>query len=195
MTEETINEPDLPESDADVVEESPTNEDAGPVASPAELQAKIDTLQDQLLRGQAELENFRRRSHREADEARKYQSLPFVRDLLPAMDNLDRAIQAAEQTGDVGNLLEGIRMVSQQLADTLKGHAAQAIAAEGEAFDPNLHAALSQIPTSEHPPMTVIQVVESGYVMHDRVVRPAKVIVSCAPPETASEETPAEGIG
>ena len=103
MTEETTNEPDFTESGADAVEESPTNEDAGAVASPAELQAKIDRLQDQLLRGQAELENFRRRSHREADEARKYQSLPFVRDLLPAMDNLDRAIQAAEQTGDAAD--------------------------------------------------------------------------------------------
>lgn len=192
MTDETTDGHQIPDSEPAVAEESTASEDATRVTDPAELQAQIDKLQDQLLRGQAELENFRRRSHREADEARKYQSLPVVRDLLPALDNLDRAIHAAEQTGDVGNLLEGIRMVSQQLADTLKGHSAQPIAAEGEVFDPNLHAALSQVPTSEHPPMTVIQVVESGYVMHDRVVRPAKVIVSCTPQETVSEDPPAE---
>lgn len=184
MTDETTDASDIPENDA--------GEQAAPVADPTELQARIDTLQDQLLRGQAELENFRRRSQRDADEARKYQSLPIVRDLLPALDNLERAIQAAEQTGDVGNLLEGIRMVSQQLADTLKHHGAEPIVAEGQMFDPNLHAAMSQIPTSECPPMTVMQVVESGYAMHDRVVRPARVIVSCAPEETRSEDSSAE---
>jgi molecular chaperone GrpE len=92
----------------------------------------------------------------------------------------------------VTNLLAGIRMVVQQLADTLKANAAQLIDAEGQSFDPNLHEALSQVPTPDHPPMTVIQVVESGYVMHDRVVRPAKVIVSSAPPEPATEVEPTE---
>ncbi|MCH2202148.1 MAG: nucleotide exchange factor GrpE [Fuerstiella sp.] len=191
MTDETKNEPELPEDEVTAAEESETSNAAARSLSPDELQVQFEKLQDQLLRGQAELENFRRRSHREADEARKYQSLPIVRDLLPALDNLERAILAAEQTGDVGTLLEGIRMVSQQLFDTLKGHAAQPITAEGQPFDPNLHAALSQVPTDEHPPMTVIQVVESGYLMHDRVVRPAKVIVSCAPPEPESQETTA----
>jgi molecular chaperone GrpE len=192
MTDETTDGPEFPDSETAAAEDPTGFEDAAQLTDPAELQAQINRLQDQLLRGQAELENFRRRSQREADEARKYQSLPVVRDLLPAMDNLERAIQAAEQTGDVGNLLEGIRMVSQQLADTLKAHAAQLIPAEGQVFDPNLHAALSQVPTSDHPPMTVIQVVESGYLMHDRVVRPAKVIVSCAPQETVSEDPPTE---
>ncbi|MCH2211690.1 MAG: nucleotide exchange factor GrpE [Fuerstiella sp.] len=191
MTEETKNEPELPEDDVPAAEASETSEPAAEPVNPDDLRLQIEKLQDQLLRGQAELENFRRRSHREADEARKYQSLPMVRDLLPALDNLERAIHAAEQTGDVGTLLEGIRMVSQQLFDTLKGHAIQPITAEGEQFDPNLHAALSQVPTDEHPPMTVIQVVESGYLMHDRIVRPAKVIVSCALPETESDATPA----
>lgn len=191
MTDEITNEPDSSESDTAANEEAVTIEDAAdPVDSPVELQEQNDRLRDQLLRSQAELENFRRRSNREAGEALRFQSLPVVRDLLPALDNLERAIQAAEQTGDVGKLLEGIRMVSQQLTDILKGHAARPIEAEGQAFDPNLHEALSQVPTSEHPPMTVIQVVESGYVMHDRVVRPAKVIVSSAPPEPKPEAPP-----
>ena len=193
MTDETQNESEEVQADDATVkdeaspaaEQVPTTEESTPDL--AALEATVAELQDQLLRGQAELENFRRRSSRESMESLKYQSLPVVRDLLPVMDNLHRAIQAAEQTGDVGNLLEGIRMVSGQLSETLKSHAAQPIAAEGEAFDPNLHEALSQVPTPEHPPMTVIQVVETGYKMHDRVVRPAKVIVSCTPPEPAAE--------
>ena len=79
-------------------------------------------------------------------------------------------------------LLNGIKMVSQQFRDTLKAHAAEPIDALGKPFDPNLHEALTQIPSAEHEPMTVLQVVEMGYRLHDRVVRPARVIVSCAPP-------------
>lgn len=194
MTDETTNEAEIPADDVGQTPEQsePTVQmhDSENPGDPAALQAEIAELQDQLLRGQAELENFRRRSQRDAAEARKYQSLALVRDLLPSLDNLQRAIQATEQSGDVGNLLEGIRMVSHQLTETLKGHATQPISAEGESFDPNLHEALSQVPTPDHPPMTVIQVVENGYKMHDRVVRPAKVIVSCAPPQ---EETVTEG--
>jgi molecular chaperone GrpE len=190
MTDEPIHESDMPTDDAEARNEVP--ESVVPMDTPADVQAQVAELQDQLLRSQAELENFRRRSQRDAGEARKYQSLTLVRDLLPSVDNLQRAIQAAEQSGDVGNLLEGIRMVSHQLAETLKGHAAQPIAAEGEAFDPNLHEALSQVPSADHPPMTVLQVVEDGYRMHDRVVRPAKVIVSCAPPAPVSNEAEEE---
>jgi molecular chaperone GrpE len=192
MTDETTNESESRENETVADGNLDATEDADPGHIAVEFQAQIDKLQDQLLRGQADLENFRRRSLREADEARRFQSMPVVRDLLPALDNLDRAIQAAEQTGDVSNLLEGIRMVSQQLSGILKGHAAQPISAEGQIFDPNLHEALSQVATSDHPPMTVIQVVESGYVMHDRIVRPAKVIVSCAPPDTAPNEQPVD---
>lgn len=192
MTDDTVNEEALPEDQSNVVEEPTVPELKSTSANSAELLDKISQLQDQLLRSQAELENFRRRSQREMADVRKYQSLPVVRDILPAMDNLNRAVQAAEQTGDVTNLLAGIRMVVQQLADTLKTNAAQLIDAEGKSFDPNLHEALSQVPTPDHPPMTVIQVVESGYVMHDRVVRPAKVIVSCVPPESAAEVAPKE---
>ncbi len=159
-------------------------------AAPDELRARIADLEDRLLREQAEMENFRRRSSRDAMEAMKYQALPVVRDLLPVLDNLDRAIQAAEQTGDVARLLEGIRMVATQLKDTLRAHAAEPIEAEGQPFDPNLHEAVSQVATADCPPMTVVQVVETGYRMHDRVVRPAKVIVSCAPSDPAPDSGP-----
>lgn len=150
--------------------------------SDAGLAAEVATLQDRLLRMQAELENFRRRSQREMDESRKFESFRLVRDLLPALDGLDRALQSAEQSGDFASLHDGIRMVYGQFLDVLKAHAAEPIPAAGMPFDPNLHEALSQISSADVEPMTVLQVIEPGYRLHDRVVRPARVIVSCTPP-------------
>ena len=144
----------------------------------------VAELQDRLLRAQAEFENFRRRCYRDQDEARKFESLRLVRDLLPGLDGLNRAVSSAELTGDFQTLLDGIRMVAQQFRDVLKGHSAEPINAQGQPFDPNLHEALTQMPSADVPPMTVLQVVEMGYRMHDRVVRPARVIVSSAPPAT-----------
>lgn len=147
------------------------------------LQMQIAELQDKLLRSQAEMENFRRRMQREMEDARRYESLRLVRDLLPGLDGLQRAVGAAEQTGDTQQLLDGIKMVSQQFRDILKAHNAQPIEAMGKPFDPNEHEALTQVPSADCEPMTVLQVVEMGYKLHDRVVRPARVIVSCAPAE------------
>ena len=147
------------------------------------LQGQIAELQDKLLRSQAEMENFRRRQQREMEDARRYESLRLVRDLLPGLDGLQRAVASAEQTGDTQQLLDGIKMVSQQFRDILKLHAATPIDALGKPFDPNEHEALTQIPTTDCEPMTVMQVVEMGYKLHDRVVRPARVIVSCTPPD------------
>lgn len=151
-------------------------------ADMAALQARLDDAQGRLMRSLADFENFRRRVSREQDDARRFESLRLVRDLLPALDGLNRAIASAEQTGDPQALLSGIRMVSQQFREILRGHAAEPIDALGQPFDPNLHEALTQVPSAEHPPMTVVQVVEMGYRMHDRVVRPARVIVSSVPP-------------
>lgn len=171
-------------SDLDAVAAAMAHDAASPLANHPELQSKIDDLQNRLLRAQADLENFRRRIYREQEESRKYESLRLVRDILPGLDGLNRAISAAEHTGDLHNLLEGIRMVAQQFRDILRGHAAEPIEAMGKPFDPNLHEALTQIPSDAHEPMTVLQVVEMGYRLHDRVVRPARVVVSCAPPQT-----------
>lgn len=158
----------------------------------SDLQKQVDELQDRLLRTHADLENFRRRSAREAAEALKYRALPVVRDLLPGIDNLQRALTAAEQSGDAQSLIDGIRMVTQQFQESLKKQSVDAINPEGEAFDPNLHEALTQVPSADHEPMTVLQVVEPGYRIHDRVIRPAKVIVSCDPPEPADNSEPAD---
>jgi molecular chaperone GrpE len=170
------------ESVGDAYADALAQDSESPVVN-LELQSKIDDLQGRMIRMQADTENYRRRIQREQDDARKFESLRLVHDLLPGLDGLNRAIGSAEQTGDMQTLLDGIKMVAQQFRDILKSHAAEPIDALGKPFDPNLHEALTQIPSAEHEPMTVLQVVEMGYRLHDRVVRPARVIVSCAPPE------------
>lgn len=167
-------------ADADSEEHSQESADADPTA-------ERDQYFDQWKRTQAELENFRKRSQRELELALRYSNVPLIRELLPALDNLARSIQAAEQTGNVEELLQGLKMIQAQFDQVFGTHAATTIKAVGEPFDPNLHEALQQIPTDEHPPMTVLQEVERGYVLHDRVIRPSKVLVASAPPQPAEE--------
>jgi molecular chaperone GrpE len=152
----------------------------------AEVQAECETLRDRALRLQAELENFRKRTQREVEENRKFQALTLVRDLLPGLDNLHRTLQAAEKSQNVDELVQGVRLVLRQLEDALKAHGAVAIDAVGQPFDPNQHAALGQVPSAEHPPLTVLEELQRGYRLHDRVVRPSQVLVSSGPPEAAA---------
>ncbi len=149
----------------------------------AKLAAERDQYRDAALRAQAELENYRKRVAREAENSAKFLTLPLVRDLLPALDNLARTVQAAEQTGNVDDLIQGLQMIQGQFDQVFGSYSAKPIEALGQPFDPNLHEALQQMPSNEHPPMTVIQELERGYVMHDRVIRPSKVIVASAPAE------------
>lgn len=149
----------------------------------AQAIADRDRYLDNWHRSVAELENVRKRMLRELDQERQYRSLSIARDFLPTVDNLQRALQAAEKSQDVTQLVQGIRMVLQQFDETLVRHSITPIPTVGEPFDPNLHEAVLQQPNAEMPPMTVLMEVEKGYKMHDRVVRPSKVIVSSAPAE------------
>lgn len=142
------------------------------------LRIEATEAKDKLLRAQAELENYRRRAQRELQDAARYAEQSLLRDLLPVVDNIARAIQAAEKTPDGGGLLEGFRMVAQQLDEVLARHDCKRIAAQDQPFDPNLHQAIAQQPAPGKPANTVVMVVQDGYTLHDRVVRPAQVIVS-----------------
>jgi molecular chaperone GrpE len=151
-----------------------------------EVEAELAAERDRNLRLRAELENYRSRASRELAEERRYASLPIARDLLSVLDNVDRAIAAAEMNHDAASLLEGFRLVRQQLAGVLQQHHCREIPAAGAAFDPQFHAAILHQPSADTPADHVAMVTQSGYQMHDRVVRPAQVIVSSGPPEEAS---------
>lgn len=144
--------------------------------------AERDQFKDKLARSMADLDNFRKRMYREMDDERKYQSLPLLKSLLPVFDGLDRAVAAAAKSKNFDDLLNGVQMTVKQLETILAGHGAKSIPAEGQPFDPNLHEAISQVTSADHLPMTVLNDVERGYTLHDRVIRPSKVVVATAPP-------------
>lgn len=137
----------------------------------------------------AELENDLKRARRSFEEERKYAILPFATALLPVLDNLERAMTAASKVGETGPLVQGVAMVLTQFRDILKRQGVTPIDALGKSFDPNRHQAVVQQPTSEHPPLTVLQVLEQGYTIHDRVLRPASVVVAAAPAVEPEKES------
>lgn len=163
---------------------------AEPVASSPEqqLQAAIaerDAHRERWMRAQADLDNFRKRMQREATEEHRYRVLSVVRDILPALDNLERAVDAAKSSDDLPKLVQGVQLVIKQFEDILARHSVKPIAAVGQPFDPHLHQAIQQVPSTEHQPMTIVTECQRGYTLHDRVVRPSVVIVA-APTDSAA---------
>jgi molecular chaperone GrpE len=146
-----------------------------------QLRTDLEAAKDRVLRSQAELENYRKRASREIEENRRYAELPLIQDLLPVLDNVERAIVAADKAQDVAVLLEGIKLVARQFEEVLARHHCQRIGALHLPFDPHLHHAISQQPTNEYPANTVVIVAQSGFQLYDRVVRPSQVIVSRLP--------------
>ena len=146
------------------------------------LQAALTSAEDQALRAHAELENYRKRASRHLEVEKKYAPLPLLRDLLPVLDNLERAIQSSEQDGGAAGLLEGVKMVAQLLIAVLERHHWRRIEARGAAFDPHVHEAIAQFPCEKANPGTVIEVALPGYQLYDRVVRPAQVLVATRTP-------------
>jgi molecular chaperone GrpE len=140
-----------------------------------------DQYLDLAQRTRADFENYQKRMQRDLATERRYAQAPLAADLLSALDNLERATAAAKKAGETGPLVQGVALVQAQLLDVLRRHGVQRIEALGKPFDPNLHEAVLQQPSAEHPPMTVVQVLEPGYTIHDRVLRHARVAVSTAP--------------
>jgi molecular chaperone GrpE len=154
-------------------------ESAAPAAGDLDsLRAELAEANDRTLRTQAELENFRKRSRREYEEAQRYREIDLLRDLLPVLDNVLRAIEAADKTTDVESLRSGFRMTAQQIEKVLGSHGCQTIETDGTAFDPTVHDAILQQDAPGVTPGTVVGTASRGYRLHDRVVRPAQVIVA-----------------
>jgi molecular chaperone GrpE len=136
------------------------------------------------LRAAADLENYKKRAAREREDVQRFGNEKLLKDLLPAVDGLDRALAAAPPEGP---LAEGVRLVRASLEQALAKHGVAAFSALGERFDPALHEALLQVPTAEKPPGTVVLEHARGFKLHDRLVRPAMVGVAVAPPTAAGE--------
>jgi len=168
-------------------EDIPLNDDAKDVDDTFEaLLQERDQLKDQLLRALAETENMRRRTERETQSARKYGHTAFARDLVGAIDNLARAIEAAGASGSepvaadeaTQSLIKGIELSWTEILSVIEKHGITQINPVGEKFDYNQHQAMFELPTDEHEPGMVVEVVQHGYMLHDRLLRPAMVGVS-----------------
>lgn len=142
---------------------------------------EFEEQSEQFLRLQAEFENFRRRGLKEKQESLRYGHQNLVKDLLSAVDNLERALEHGAQNAgtEVGEgILGGIELVHHEILGALAKHGVKEVEAEGTVFDPASHEAMGQVPTSEVPPNTVLQVLQKGYLIHDRMLRPARVMIS-----------------
>ncbi len=142
------------------------------------LRREADEHRNRAMRWQAEFENYQKRVQRQMADDRRYAAADLIRDLLPVLDNLQRAIESAEKNHDLSALLAGLNMIVKQWQDVLAKHECRRIEALNQPFDPNLHHAISRQPTGDAPPNTVIYVTQEGYILHDRVVRPSQVVVS-----------------
>lgn len=142
-------------------------------------ETKVKDQQDSVLRAKAEVENMRRRTETEIDKARKFALNKFAEELLPVIDNLERAIQAADAENEVVKpILEGVELTHKTFQDTLSKNGLKEINPEGEAFNPELHQAMSIQESPDHEPNTVMFVMQKGYELNGRVIRPAMVMVS-----------------
>jgi len=180
------------QTDADAVQDGQTEVDAIEA-----LRAENNDLRDRFLRLAADMDNLRRRTEREIKDAKSYAVTGFARDMLSVSDNLRRAIESipddVRAAADAGMtvLIEGVEMTERGMLATLERHGVRKIDAEGQKFDPNFHQAMFEVPNSEVPNNTVVQVVQAGYVIGERVLRPAMVGVAKGGPkgDTAADDT------
>ena len=196
-TDENINETVLDlqaEMDAAVAED--IAEEAAAEPDPLDiLKAENEKQRDQLLRLAAEMENLRRRTARDVKDAKAYAVTAFARDMLSVSDNLRRALDAIpedKRTEEIKGFIEGVEMTERSMLTGLERHGVKKIEAEGQRFDPNIHQAMFEIPNPEIPSNTVVQVVQSGYMIGERVLRPAMVGVSKGGPKAEATQPAAD---
>lgn len=203
MSEDTRNPAEQPETLASVPPEAsdapgaPEDITAQLAADKERLEAEVASLKDKFLRAFAEADNVRRRAEREVADAKVYGITGFARDLLNVADDFERALGAidagarAQADGTLKTLLDGIELTSRALNHALTKHGVARIEAEGAKFDPNLHQAMFEVPNPDVPSGTVVQVVQPGYAIGGRVLRPAMVGVSKGGPKAAPTDAPA----
>ena len=187
------------ENEAAEAADTPASEIGGDYEVVVKLIKENDELKDRVLRAAADMENLRRRTARELQDARAYAVANFARDMLSVSDNLRRALEAipevAKAAGDAGfrALIDGVEITERAMLSTLERHGVKKLAPEGEKFDPNFHQAMFEVPNPDVPANTVVQVVQPGYSIGERVLRPAMVgVAKGGPKATPATEAPAE---
>ncbi|WP_297790772.1 nucleotide exchange factor GrpE [uncultured Marinobacter sp.] len=165
-------------------EESPEGDSAGEPSETEALQAQVQEYQEQMLRAQAEMQNVRRRAELDVEKAHKFALEKFVKELLPVADSLEKAVESTEGQEASGELVasirEGVEMTLNLFMNSLKKFNVEQLNPVGEPFDPQLHEAMSMVPAPDAEPNSVVAVVQKGYTLNERLVRPAMVVVAKA---------------
>lgn len=172
-----------PETEAGTEAEAPEVQQQGE-ATESDLEAEINELRERLTRAMAETENVRRRAERERKDALKYAVSPLAKDLLGVVDNLRRALESVpaddiEGNETLKNLMSGVEMTEKELMTAFDKHGIRVIGVQpGDRFDPHYHEAMFEVPTDQQAPGTVVHILQHGYMLHDRLLRPARVGVA-----------------
>ena len=166
--------------------ESTVETEAATAPDVEELKRQVADKQDRLLRALAEVDNVKRRTQREREDYVRYANEGLVRDLLPIIDNFDRALDAARATQEAAKVVEGVALIQRELLKVLERVGVTRYSAIGERFDPNRHDAAGRVVSATQPPDTVVAELTAGYTLNGRVLRPAQVVVAAAPDEDAA---------
>jgi molecular chaperone GrpE len=188
--DERVIEPPVPETNesSEVAESLGEDEIASLRAKLEEKEAEAKANYDLFVRERADVENFKRRMQREQAESVRFANEPLIRDLLPVLDNLERAVGHAQSGGNGQPLVEGVALVVRSFLDVLEKYGVTRATAKGELFDPSHHEAMAQVESAELPPNTVIDEYCPAYLLHGRLLRPALVTVAKALSEEKKEE-------
>ncbi len=170
--------PEVESESATATEGGQQPDDEKAPGSLEEAKAKVETLKDSLLRAKADFQNLQRRSDRERSEAIRYANTELMKSLLGVIDDFERMLDAAENEDNPPSVVDGMRLIHDNLLKSLRQHGLQRIDALHEPFDPHVHEAMMQQPSNEHPDGTVLTEIVKGYRLHDRVIRPTRVVVS-----------------
>lgn len=146
-----------------------------------ETRAELDRHREAMLRMQAEMDNQRKRLEREADKSRRFALERMMKDLLQVRDSLERGLEVEAESATVEGLREGKALTLRMLSKVMQDHGLEAIDPLGEPFNPELHEAMTMAPSAEHEENTVVEVLQRGFKLHDRLIRPAMVVVSTKP--------------
>ena len=167
-----VSEPEVPNSENFLQE---------PVSETDQLRFELEEAKNRTLRALADMENYRARINRQTTEERKYANINFMRELLPIWDNIGRTLEAAVASHSLESLVEGVQMIHLQFLEVLKKYHCEKIEAKFQPFDPNVHESVAQLPSVEYPANTVIEEVQVGFRLFDRVVRPSQVVLASKP--------------
>jgi molecular chaperone GrpE len=170
-----------------------TGMDGGAAEPPAaaaseveELRRQVEEKNDRLLRALAEADNIRRRAQRDREDAVRYAAEGLLRDVIPVIDNLDRALEAARAAGEAAGIVDGVELIRREFLKVLERHGVTRYSALDQRFDPNHHEAIARVVSIEKEPGTVVGETAPGYSLRGRVLRPAQVAVAAAPDEDAA---------